>query len=133
TFDETNGTIAANSFGAADNGELNNYLPGDDSHWIPGRIGGALQFGGPTNGSHYVRVPTYPKPTTVMSAAAWVWADARPTWATIVKNWGGGTAGQFHFGLQDTGGDLSNFIQTQGATPNTREGAGTPLPLNSWQ
>jgi len=133
TFDETSGTVAANGFGSTDNGALNNYLPGDDSHWIPGRLGGALSFGGPTT-SQYVLVPTYPKPSAAMSAAAWVWAVSRPTWATIVKNWGGGTAGQFHFGLQDTGGDLSNFLQTQSAaTPNTREGAATPLPTNSWQ
>jgi hypothetical protein len=133
TFDETSGTTAANSFGAADNGILNNYLPGDNSQWVPGRIGGALNFGGSAAG-HYVSVATYPKPTTAMSASAWVWADARPTWATIVKNWGGATAGQFHFGLQDTGGDLSNFLQTRsGAAPNTREGAATPLPTNSWQ
>jgi hypothetical protein len=133
TFDETTGLTAANSFGAADNGILNNYLPGDNSQWVAGRIGGALNFGGPA-AAHYVSVPTYPKPTTAMSASAWVWADARPTWATIVKNWGGATAGQFHFGLQDTGGDLSNFLQTRaGATPNTREGAATPLPTNSWQ
>jgi hypothetical protein len=133
TFDETSGTTAANSFGAADNGLLNNYLPGDNSQWVTGRIGGALNFSGQAS-SHYVSIATYPKPTNAMSASAWVWADARPTWATIVKNWGGGTGGQFHFGLQDTGGDLSNFLQTQtGATPNTREGAATPLPTNSWQ
>jgi hypothetical protein len=69
-----------------------------------------------------------------MSASAWVWADARPTWATIVKNWGGGTGGQFHFGLENTFGDLSNYIQAQGSgAPTTREGAATPLPTNSWQ
>src|SRR6185503_5993099 len=74
----------------------------------------------------------HPKPTTATTVSAWVWADARPTWATILKNWGASAAGQFHFGLQDTGGDLSNFIRTQsGATPTTREN--TPLPLGSWQ
>jgi hypothetical protein len=133
TFDEISGTVAANSAGDADDGVLNNYLPGDNSHWVAGRIGGALSFGGPSN-AHHVVVPTYPKPLAGISASAWVWAEARSTWATIVKNWGGGTGGQFHFGLQDTAGDLSNFIQTQsGATPNTREGAAIPFPTNSWQ
>src|SRR5687767_8691238 len=92
---------------------------------------GALNFRGPANGD-YVRVPNYPKPTTGITVSAWVWADARPTWATIMKNWGSSAAGQFHFGLQDTAGDLSNFIKTQaGATPNARENSA--LPLASWQ
>src|SRR5688572_250090 len=67
-----------------------------------------------------------------MTVSAWVWADTRPAWASIAKNWGGSTAGQFHLGLQDAAGDLSNFIRTQsGATPNAREN--TPMLLGSWQ
>src|ERR1044071_1533636 len=106
-FDQTNGTVAIDSMTNANHGALNNF-PADNSQWIVGRIGGALNFRGPASGD-YVRVPNYPKPTTAMTVSAWVWADGRPTWASIVKNWGGALAGQFHFGLQDTGGDLSNF------------------------
>jgi hypothetical protein len=112
----------------AENGTINNILPSDNSHWVAGRFGGALNFRGTTNGN-YVIVPTYPKPTNAMSVSAWVWADSRPTWASIVKNWGGATAGQFHFGLQDTFGDLSNFISAQGGgSPSAREGAAHAVP-----
>src|SRR5688572_20196695 len=111
TFDQTNSAVATDSTTNANHGALNNF-PANNSQWVAGRMGGALNFRGPANGD-YVRVPNYPKPTTGMTVSAWVWADARPTWATIVKNWGSSAAGQFHFGLQDTAGDLSNFIKTQ--------------------
>jgi hypothetical protein len=130
TFDQTNGVVAIDSTTNGNHGALNGF-PIDNSQWVSGRIGGALNFRGAVNGD-YVRVPNYPKPTSAMSVSMWAWAEARPVWATLVKNWGAGQAGQFHFGLQDAAGDLSNFIRVQsGATPNAREN--TPLPLGSWQ
>src|SRR3954447_14138458 len=89
TFDQTNGAVALDSTTNANHGALNNF-PADNSQWEAGRIGGALNFRGPAN-ADYVRVTNYPKPTTGMTASAWVWADARPTWASILKNWGGAT------------------------------------------
>src|ERR1041384_7224682 len=48
-----------------------------------------------------------------------------------MKNWGG-SAGQFHFGLNSNLGDLSNFITQQGgASPSAREV--TLFPTGSWQ
>ncbi len=127
-FDETNGLSAADSTVNANHGALNNF-PANNSQWVAGRIGGALTFRGPGL-NDYVRVPNYPKSTAAMSASAWVWADARPVWASIVKNWSS-AGGQFHFGLQDSGGDLNNFLWTSGGQPNTRENL--PIPLGSWQ
>ncbi len=129
-FDETNGLAAADSTTNANSGALNSF-PADNSQWVAGKIGGALNFRGP-GPNEYVRVPKYPKLSGAMSVSAWVWADARPSWASILKNWGGSAAGQFHFGLQDNAGDLSNFLQTEGGVfPNAREN--TPFPLGSWQ
>ncbi|MBK8001206.1 MAG: hypothetical protein IPK15_21465 [Verrucomicrobia bacterium] len=76
-------------------------------------------------------VTNYPKSTTTLTVSAWVWAEARPTWASIVKNWPGGNASHFHLGLQDSAGDLSNYIRQNNADLGLREG--TPLPIASWQ
>ncbi|MCX6923533.1 MAG: immunoglobulin domain-containing protein, partial [Verrucomicrobia bacterium] len=43
SFDETNGTVAADSSGNGINATLFNF-PTDDSMWVPGRVGGAIQF-----------------------------------------------------------------------------------------
>ena len=131
-FDEGTGSLLIDNSGYGNDGTLMNF-PTDDSQWIPGRIGGALNFRGPANGD-YVVVPNYPKPAATMTITAWVWANARPQWATIAKNWPS-TASQFHFGLNDTQGDLSNYLIQQGGSQlgPVREGAGAPLPLSSWQ
>ena len=128
-FDETNGFTAYNSV-ATNHGGLVNF-PAGNSHWTNGQAGGALRFRGP-GFNHFVLVTNYPNPIFAMSLSAWVWAEARPTWASIAKNWGGSVSGQFHFGLQDTAGDLSNFLTVSGGSqPNTREGA--LFPIGSWQ
>ena len=129
-FDETTGRTAADSSGLGNAGGLRNF-PTNDTQWVRGRHGGALNFrGAPLN--DYVLVTNYPKSTTTLTVAAWVWADSRPTWATVAKNWPGGNASHFHFGLQDTGGDLSNYIRQNNTDYGLREG--TPqLPLGAWQ
>jgi hypothetical protein len=93
-------------------------------------VGAALTFDG---SSEFVYVPDYPKPTTNMTVAAWVWADAAPNFATILKNWGGASdIGQFHFALYQTAGDLSIYVQeASGSYVYAREAV--PLPLGSWQ
>lgn len=129
-FDETTGRTAADSSGLGNAGGLRNF-PTNDTQWVRGKHGGALNFrGAPLN--DYVLVTNYPKSTTTLTVAAWVWADSRPTWATVAKNWPGGNASHFHFGLQDTGGDLSNYIRQNNTDYGLREG--TPqLPLGAWQ
>ena len=43
TFDESSGTAAADSSGRGNNGTLN-YFPTNNSAWVQGRLGGALEF-----------------------------------------------------------------------------------------
>lgn len=128
-FDEAAGRVAADSSGRGNAGGLRNF-PTNDSQWVQGKHGGALNFrGAPLN--DFVIVTNYPKSTTTLTVAAWVWAESRPIWASIAKNWPGGNAGHFHLGLQDTAGDLSNFIRQNNADFGLREGP--PLPLARWQ
>jgi hypothetical protein len=129
-FDETSGLMASDSTGLAQPGTLINFS-NDDSEWIPGIIGRGLSFGDPTNQS-YVIASDYTKPTNTMAVSAWVWAETRPNWASIAKNWGSGQGGQFHFGLNANGGQLSDY--TTDSDGNAVSAIDTvPLPLGSWQ
>ena len=129
-FDETVGTTAAESTGLSSAASLYNF-PLDDSQWLPGRIVGALNFGDPTN-QNYVLAPDYAKPTNTIAVSAWVWADSRPSWASIAKNWGNTQPGQFHLGLNSGTGELHNQM-TDGGGNVVAALDTTPLPMGSWQ
>ena len=129
-FDEKQGETAVDTTSNKNAGTLNNF-PGDNSQWVTGQVGGALQFGGPDS-QQYVLVADFPKPTNTITISLWAWAESRPTWASFVKNWGGAVAGQFHFGLYAGGGQENIYIkQADGKTPNTSDTA--LFPLGSWQ
>ena len=129
-FDEKEGESAVDATANHNSGLLNNF-PGDNSQWISGRIGGAVQLGGP-DAQQYILVADFPKPTNTITVSLWAWADSRPTWASFVKNWGGAVAGQFHFGLFADGGQENIYIkQADGKTPNTSDPQ--LFPLGSWQ
>ncbi|MFN0128556.1 MAG: CotH kinase family protein [Verrucomicrobiales bacterium] len=127
-FDETEGMTAGDASGFANHGTLVNF-PASGA-WVAGRTGGALQFRGST-GRDFVVVPSYLLPRETMTCTAWVWADARPSWASIAKTWLNAGASSLRFGLQETTGALSSFVQTAAGTqPNTREPI--PLALGTW-
>jgi hypothetical protein len=126
-FDETNGLIAAEATGRSSNGTLMGF-PANNSQWVAGRNDGGLRFRGSPD---FVRAANYPKATNALTVSAWVFAEARPTWASIAKNWGGALAGQFHFGLRDTAGDLDIFVHTSTGDFSVRENV--LFPTGSWQ
>ncbi len=129
-FDEASGLTAADASGNGNNGALNNFS--GNAQWVPGRVGGALNFGGPIS-QQYVRVPDYPKTiSSTMSVAAWVWADAHTPWGTIIKNWGGTTPGQFHLGQTASSGEISMFLQESDAGQVVIQ-EGTALPTGRWE
>jgi len=129
-FDETSGLTAHEATGLSADGQLFNF-PTDNSQWVSGVAAGALDFSDPTN-QNYVIAPTYTQPTNTMAISAWVWADSRPTWASIAKNWGDAQVGQFHFGLNSDGGQLSDYL-TDGSNTTVSAVDSSPLPLGSWQ
>ena len=68
---------------------------------------------------------------TAMSFSGWVNAESLPVWSSVVKNWGGAEAGQYHFGIQAGDGDISNFLfNTDGVVSNIRESVA--FPTNEW-
>jgi hypothetical protein len=100
--------------------------------WSPGRFGASLRLRGPGSGDHAV-VPFRPEMVgEAMSVAAWVLAESRPRWASIVKRWGKPEDHCFHFGLFLDDGDLEvHTAQADGREFIAREGR--PLPAGRWQ
>ncbi len=112
-------------------------VPGRNaSPWITGRPGPALRLGGSEAGAYAV-VPDYPiAEAGEITVCAWVYAESRPRWASIAKNWaedaGKDSAGQFEFGIWHDDGDLEVRVHdAQGREIGVREGV--PMPLGAWQ
>ena len=105
--------------------------PGLATPWLPGRVGSAINLRGPSFGDYVsVPIPSASFPKTV-SVAAWIYAESRPRWATIVKRWGFVSERSFHFGLWGDDGDLEVHIAGPGTDePVAREGR--PLPTGCW-
>jgi hypothetical protein len=130
SFDDGSGTVLSEGTGLSAPGELLEF-PTDDSQWVAGQIGGALDFDGIDD---FVVVPNYPLAQTDLTVSIWANADAAPTWGTLVKNWGGSIVGQFHFGLGPGEADTLNMFITQG--DGAAFNAGTDIDdiaLETWE
>jgi hypothetical protein len=106
---------------------------GNMSVWTAGKVGAALNLGGPSQQT-FASAQEYPQAEgNTLSVAAWVYARSRPRWASIAKNWAGGDVhhGQFHFGLfQDSGELEAHIIDGSGKEVVIRDSVS--LPLNVW-
>jgi Concanavalin A-like lectin/glucanases superfamily/FecR protein len=105
--------------------------PSYTTPWLPGLLGSSLQFRGPSFGD-YATVPVSPKSNSkTMSVVAWIFAESRPRWATIVKRWGFVGERCYHFGLSSDDGDLEVHIADSNCNePVAREGR--PLATGCW-
>ncbi|MCC6492432.1 MAG: FecR domain-containing protein [Pirellulales bacterium] len=102
------------------------------SVWAAGKVGLALELGGPAQRTYAV-APEYPQAEgDELSVAAWVMAESRPRWGSIAKNWAGSDQwGQFHFGLHYDSGELEAHIQdSSGQEIMVKDSA--PIPLRVW-
>jgi len=133
-FDESSGSIAADSSGHGNNGVIENSS-GDGGQWTSGVVGGALHFRGPGASGDYVIVPGWPKALNgTMTWAAWVWAETLPTQAAIGAGGSGDDGvGQFLLAVRSAGGNALN-----GSLQNSARGVfgvaeGVAFPTNSWQ
>ena len=87
-MDETSGLTVSDSSGNSRTGDLVNFL-GDDTQWVEGKTGGAVQF----TGTDYVALAGLPE-TTSTTWAAWVKLPASPNnGAVISSTFPGATAG----------------------------------------
>jgi hypothetical protein len=101
--------------------------------WTAGKVGAALTLGGPAQQT-YASAPQYPQTEgDALTVVAWVHARSRPRWASIAKNWAGGSEdrGQFHFGLHEDGGELeAHVVDSSGKEIAVRDHV--PLTLHAW-
>ena len=94
--------------------------PSSANPWLPGLLGTSLQFRGPSFGD-YATVPVSPKSNSkTMSVVAWIFAESRPRWATILKRWGFVGERCYHFGLSGDDGDLEVHIADPGGERASR-------------
>jgi hypothetical protein len=129
-FDDGTGLALAEITGTATAGELFEF-PEDDSQWVAGQIGGALEFDGVDD---FVIVPEYPLAETSFTVSIWGNADTAPTWGTLVKNWGQNVVGQFHLGLGPGEADTLNVFITQGDGGAFNAGTDLdPIELETWE
>ncbi len=125
TFDETGGTTASDAI----RGIAGDATALGGTTWVAGAIGGGVRVDG-VDGWLSAANPIA-NGATAMSFSGWVNAEALPVWGSIVKNWGGAQAGQFHFGLQSGDQDLSNFLSNDaGGVSNVRQS--TAFPTGEW-
>ncbi|MDG2381914.1 MAG: PEP-CTERM sorting domain-containing protein [Pirellulaceae bacterium] len=114
-FDDGAGLTLTEVTGLSSDGELYEF-PDDDSQWVAGQIGGALEYDGIDD---FVIAAEHPLAETALSVSIWGYANEAPTWASLVKNWGQGSVGQFHFGLGVGDADTLNiFITTESGAAN---------------
>ena len=84
-LDETTGLVAADGVGSHD-GSLRGF-PDDDSQWVAGHLGGALEFDGLDD---YVEVEGYPGVSgkSPRAVSAWIKTKGIPTIALPIIAWG---------------------------------------------
>ena len=128
TFDETNGTILGDSSGNDVNGTLNGFSSQTNTHWVPGRVGGALHFDGTDD---YVSFPgaTLLNDLAPMTFAGWVFRETDPDGVSnylIAKRSGG--AGYWRLNSGNT--DLSWVRDISGPPPSYT--STSPTVLDQW-
>jgi len=124
TLDEAIGDIALDS--SANGHDATIY--GDGWQIVAGVIRGAIEL----TGNDYALATNFPLPSSTVTVTAWVYANSKPGWGSMVKNWGASETGQFHLGLDSGANNLDVHItQSGGGTVNVNEG--TAFPEGEWQ
>jgi hypothetical protein len=124
TLDEAIGDTVLDSSGHGHDATI--Y--GDGWQIVTGAIRGAIEL----TGNDYVLATDFPLPSSTVTVTAWVYANSKPGWGSMVKNWGSSETGQFHLGLDAPGNNLDVHItQSGGGTVNVNEGAA--FPQGEWQ
>ena len=137
-LDETSGIIAKQSalesfdfeFFFAD-GNLIGFP--DDSNWVDGMIGRAVEFGG-AGADQYFVVDDYPIPAPdSVTVSIWVWADSLVESGSIVLNTSDAIpAGQFGLSLTENGENLVASARTKNGDVSVISDKAI-FPVGSWQ
>ena len=126
TFDETNGTILGDSSGNDVHGTLNGFSSQTNTHWVLGRVGGALHFDGTDD---YVSFPgaTLLNDLAPMTFAGWVFRETDPDGGYIIAKRSGGAG---YWRLNSGNNDLSWVKAYTGEHPFYT--STSPTVLDQW-
>ncbi len=99
-FDESGGTVAADSSGTGNDGTLHGV-----PQWVTGKLGGALDFDGSTD---YVEIPHDPSLsiTDAITISAWTNMRANASGEMAIVSKGGWAANDLPYELTETPGDV---------------------------
>ena len=122
TYDEGQGTTAADASGNGHDGEISN------PKWDSGKFGGALRFGGEGSDAYVTVESTATLNVNECTFMAWINADHWDGTRQIVgKSVHGGCAGRTQYGLFSEGGTFKLRFETEGG----RADIATDLPATS--
>lgn len=132
-FNEGSGSTFADSVrGAGGNGSLyGTYAWGTGSNAISGS---SIRFFGPQGGADIVSgalTTMVSGVTTGYTLSAWAKFNSYTSWGSVVKNWGTGSSGGIHLGLDDNNPYFSSYIRTGGVQTGV-VASSAPLTLGQW-
>jgi hypothetical protein len=131
-FDETSGSSAADSSGNGNTGSLISF-PGDNSQWVAGRVGGALNLSNTNVGQGYVTAPDSPSLnfTNSLSLSLSAWVKGTPAQITgagiIAKGYGGNE----EYAMDVSGGAFRFYVRNAAALSSPIQSS--VGPNNRWQ
>jgi len=103
-----------------------------DPNWDPGMVDQAMHMES-QEGALVVLDEYYPTSAQQITVSAWVYAETKPSWASILKNWGSSVNGMIHLGLNSSGASLDvQMAQSSGDAVTVTE-SGVDFPTNQWQ
>jgi hypothetical protein len=103
-----------------------------DPNWVAGIVGpGSIKLDN-ADGVMVILDEKYPASGRQFTVSAWVWAESRSGWASILKNWSDSIGGMIHLGLDGNGNNLElQVTQANGIGVNVNEGV--LFPTGQWQ
>jgi len=117
---------AADSAGTYDGTLVN------DPNWVDGMIGsGSIELYG-SEGVAVVLDENYPASGRQFAVSAWVWAESRSGWASIIKNWSDSLGGMIHLGL-DGNGNILDLQISQANSVSVQISDSVQFPTGQWQ
>jgi hypothetical protein len=127
SFNEGSGSTISDSVrGVAGLGTISGtYSWGTGSNAVSGS---SLRFYGADSVSGAL-APMVTGVSTGFTLSAWAKFNSYTNWGSVVKNWGTGSGGAIHLGLDDNNPYFSSYIRTGGSVTG---GAGNPITLGQW-
>ena len=106
--------------------------PNSSATWVEGIVGTDSIILEEGEGVAVILDENYPVLGSQLTVSVWVWADTRPSWASVIKNWSDSLGGMIHLGLNGSGNNLNvQITQSDGNEVSLDEIE--LFPIGKWQ